>query len=77
MNNRGKKMTIEQIEKLTETATVIVSENGHTSRVGVREMYRLTDRRVLTVCRDSAQNGQIVEWKITTKKPAKWNVSTW
>lgn len=67
----------EQIEKLTETARLIATENGRTSRIGVREMYRLADNRVLSVCRDSAQNGRIVEWKITAKKPAKWNVSTW
>ena len=70
-------MTIEQVEKLTETATLITSENGRTSRVGYREMYRLADKRVLTVCRDSAQNGRIVEWKITARKPARWNVPTW
>jgi len=70
-------MTIEQIEKLVETASLITSENGRTSNVGVREMYRLADKRVLSVCRDSAQNGRIVEWKITTRKPARWNVDTW
>ena len=70
-------MTIEQVEKLIETATEIASENGHTSRVGYREMYRLADKRILTVCRDSAQNHRIVEWKITARKPSKWNVSAW
>ena len=70
-------MTINQIETLIKSATVIASEYGRTSRVGVREMYRLADKRVLTVCRDSAQNGAIVEWKITKTKPAKWNVSAW
>jgi uncharacterized membrane protein YqiK len=70
-------MTIEQIEQMTQSAKVIASEQGRTSRVGVREMYRLADKRVLTVCRDSAQNGRIVEWRITTRKPRKWNVSTW
>lgn len=70
-------MTIEQIEKLAGAGTVISTESGRTSRVAYREMYRLADRRVLTVCRDSAQNGRIVEWKITARKPSRWNVSVW
>lgn len=70
-------MTIEQVEALAKNGKVIASEYGRTNRVGVREMYRLTDKRVLTVCRDTAQNHRIVEWKITKTKPAKWNVSAW
>lgn len=70
-------MTIAQIENLAQSGKIIASEYGRTNRVGIREMYRLTDRRVLTVCRDSAQNGAIVEWRITKRKPVRWNVSTW
>lgn len=70
-------MTIEQIENLIESATEITSEYGRTSSVGVRVMYRLADKRYLTVCRDSAQNNIIVEWRITKIRPTKWNVSTW
>lgn len=70
-------MTVQQIENLAKDGKVIASEYGRTNRVGVREMYRLTDGRVLTVCRDTAQDHRIVEWKITARKPSKWNVSAW
>ena len=72
-------MNAQTIENLASTGKLMSSEHGRTShgRVGYRELYRLADKRYLTVCRDGAQSGRIVEWKITKTRPAKWNVSAW
>jgi hypothetical protein len=70
-------ISTDDIENLTKNAKLISTESGRTSRVGYREMYRLADKRFLSVTRDSAQDHRIVEWKITKTKPAKWNVSAW
>ena len=67
----------EKIESLILDAKQISTEWGYSRFVGYREMYRLADKRYLTVCRDSAQNHLIVRWKITKTKPAKWNIQAW